>query len=112
LGVEVEVTRLSEGSNVSYGSTSADLTGLSSEPTSGAYTMPAHGTLNISCCYSAAADLYIRTGSTNQKVMSLLADTFNTIVISLPSGRAFSIRFSATGTVRELCVDAISKGSF
>lgn len=108
----MQVTRLSEGSNVTYGSTSADLTGCSYEPTSGGYTMPSHGTLNISVCYSAAADMYIRTGSTNQKVATLLADTFATAVISLPSARAFSIRFSATGTVRELCVDSIANGSF
>ena len=108
----MEVTRLCEGSNVTYGSTAADLTGCSYEPTSGAYTMPCQGTLNIAVCYSAAADMYIRTGSTNQKVASLLADTFSTVVISLPSQRAFSIRFSATGTVREICVDFVSNGSF
>lgn len=108
----MEVTRLAEGSNVTYGNTANDLTGCSYEPTSGTYTMPAHGTLNISVCYSAAAVMYIRTGSTNQTAITCLADTFHTAVISLPSQRAFSIRFSATGTVRELCVDAIAKGSF
>ena len=107
----MEVTRLAGGVGVSYTSGN-DLTGCAYEPTSGAYTMPVEGTLNISVCHSAAANLLIRVGGNNLTAAALLADTFSTVVISLPSGTAFTIRFSVTGTVRAICVDAIGKGSF
>lgn len=93
--------RQAEATALSYSSTSADLSGTGIPTTC---TMRG-GQMILSYAHSAAAYPIIRHNSVNlplNNAVALGAESMARFSIDLPEGASFTIRFSATGTVRFL----------
>ncbi len=99
-----EMSRLAEGDGLAY-TAGADLTGYDLGPTSGVFTMPGQGALHLSVAPCFGWSVHIRADSVDLKVDEIGADVLSSVSFSLPVGETFSIRFSSTGTVRQVTLD-------
>ena len=76
-----------------------------------ALTSPRWDALRLCLCVSAAAVPYVRVNGVNMELnlgAVMTADRVYTFTLALPLGTSFNLRFSASNTIRNITVDALS----